>query len=198
MPEPVLVVATRNPGKLAELQALLRGRGIGVLGLDAFPSIPEAAEAGDSFAANALAKARAYAAATGRPVLAEDSGLEVDALGGAPGIHSARWVPGSDADRTLALLQRLAGVPTEARTARYVSVLALAAPDGREHLFRGTLAGRIAMAPRGSGGFGYDPVFLLPDGRTVAELTREEKNAISHRGQALRQALTVIPAFASA
>lgn len=177
------------------MQSLLQARGIEVLGLDAFPDVPEVEEDGATFEANALKKARAYAAVTGRPVLAEDSGLAVDALGGAPGVHSARWVPGTDQDRNAALLARLEGVPDAARTARYVSVIALRAPDGRERVFRGALEGRIARAPRGSGGFGYDPIFLLPDGRTAAELTRDEKNAISHRGQALRQALAAIPEF---
>lgn len=164
-----------------------------MLGLD--PDIPDVEEDGETFAANALKKARTYCAASGKPVLAEDSGLAVDALGGAPGVHSARWAPGSDLDRVHALLARLEGVPDAERTARYVSVIALVAPDGRERLFRGALEGRIAAAPRGTNGFGYDPVFLLPDGRTAAELTREQKNAVSHRGQALQQAVAVIPEF---
>lgn len=192
---PTLLVATRNRGKLAEFAALLAPHGVAVEGLDAHPGVPEVEEDGATFVANALKKARTYAQATGLPVLAEDSGLEVDALGGEPGVRSARWVPGTDADRVQALLDRLQGVPLAARTARYRCAIALAAPDGREAVFQGTWEGRIALVPRGTGGFGYDPVFLLPDGRTAAELTRDEKNALSHRGQALRQALAALPGF---
>lgn len=190
---PTLVLATRNPGKVAELQELLGAAGIQALGLP--PDVPEVEEDGDTFEANALKKARSYAQATGLPVLAEDSGLEVDALGGRPGVHSARWVPGTDADRVQALLREMEGVLPEQRTARYVSVIALATPAGHEELFRGTLEGRIAPAPRGTGGFGYDPILVLPDGRTVAELTMMEKNRISHRQAAFRKALAALPAF---
>ncbi len=195
MPQPKLLVATRNQGKLEELQVLLQPRGIEVMSLDAFDPIPDVEEDGETFVANALKKARTYCNLTGRPVLAEDSGLAVDALGGAPGVHSARWVPATDRDRVEALLARLKDVASEQRTARYVSVIALAAPDGREQTFQGTLEGRIATAPRGTGGFGYDPVFELSSGRTAAEVTREEKNAISHRGKALRRALAALEQF---
>jgi len=192
-PRPRLVLATRNPGKVAEFRALLEPAGVEVLGLD--PRIPEVEEDGATFAENALKKALTYARATGLPVLADDSGLEVDALGGRHGVHSARWVPGTDADRNRALLRELEGVPPERRTARYVCVVALADPAGRHRLFRGTLEGRIALAPRGTGGFGYDPIMELPDGRTVAELDLAEKNRISHRQAALRQALAALPSF---
>ncbi|MFZ5814279.1 MAG: RdgB/HAM1 family non-canonical purine NTP pyrophosphatase [Bacillota bacterium] len=186
-----LVLASRNPGKIRELQALLAEREIEVVGLD--PSVPDVEETGSSFEENALLKARAACAATGLPALGEDSGLAVDALGGEPGIHSARWVAGSDADRMYALLERMAHLPDDQRSGRYVSVIAIVTPDGREELFRGELEGRIARAPRGSGGFGYDPVFELPEGRTTAEISMEEKNAISHRARALARCLERLP-----
>lgn len=192
---PEVVVATRNPGKAAELAALLAPAGVRVRSLDDFPHAGEVEEDGATFEANARKKARAAAIATGRVAVADDSGLEVDALGGEPGVRSARWVPGTDRDRVDALLQRLEGVPDPARTGRFVSVVAVVHPDGRERVFRGTLEGRIAREPRGTGGFGYDPVLELPDGRTVAELTLEEKNAISHRGRAFRQALVALEEF---
>lgn len=188
-----LVLATKNPGKIREFRSLLAGAGIEVIGLD--PDAPEIRETGSTFEENALIKARAACARTGLPALAEDSGIVVDALGGEPGVHSARWVPGSDEDRVLALLARMAGVPAERRTCRYVSVIAVVLPSGREELFRGELEGRLAEAPRGTGGFGYDPIFEVADGRTVAEMTLEEKNAISHRSRALARCLERLPAL---
>lgn len=192
---PEVVLATRNPGKAVELAALLGPAGVRVRTLAEFPFAPEVEEDGATFEENARKKARAAAAATGRPAMADDSGLEVEALGGEPGVRSARWVPGTDADRVAALLRRLEGVPGPARKARFVCAAALVHPDGREAVFRGTLEGRIATVPRGTGGFGYDPVFELPDGRTVAELTPEEKNAVSHRGRAIRLAVQALPDF---
>ncbi|MBP2019131.1 XTP/dITP diphosphohydrolase [Symbiobacterium terraclitae] len=188
-----LVLASKNPGKLREFRDLLAGRSIEVIGLD--PDAPEVAETGTTFEQNALIKARAAAAATGLPALAEDSGIVVDALGGEPGVRSARWVPGSDEDRLRALLARMEGVPAELRTARYVSVIAVVLPSGREELFRGEWEGRLTEAPRGTGGFGYDPIFELPDGRTAAELTLQEKNAVSHRARALARCLERLPAL---
>jgi XTP/dITP diphosphohydrolase len=182
-----LVLATRNPGKIRELQALLADKQIEVVGLD--PSIPDVEETGTTFEENALIKARAACAATGLPALGEDSGLAVDALGGEPGIRSARWVPGSDADRMYALLERMQYVPDDQRSGRYVSVIAIVTPDGREELFRGELEGRLTRAPRGTGGFGYDPIFELAGGKTTAEISMEEKNAISHRARALAKCL---------
>jgi XTP/dITP diphosphohydrolase len=185
-----LLVATTNPGKLRELTALLADLGLELVtpvdvGLDL-----DVAETGGTFAANAVLKARAFAAAGALPALADDSGLEVDALDGFPGVQSARWVPGSDADRVAALLARLAGVPAPRRTARFRSVAALAWPDGHAETADGHVEGRIALAPRGSGGFGYDPVFLVEDGghagdRTMAELPPDEKNRLSHRARAV-------------
>lgn len=186
-----LVLASKNAGKIRELQSLLSDSGIAVTGLD--PSMPDVEETGASFEENALIKARAACAVTGLPALGEDSGLAVDALGGEPGIHSARWVPGTDADRMYALLERLKGIPDENRSGRYVSCIALVMPDGREAVVRGELEGRIGHEPRGTGGFGYDPAFVLPDGRTTAELTMAQKNAISHRGKALQKALVLLP-----
>lgn len=191
MSEKRLVLASKNPGKLRELQAMLAGSGIAVVGLD--PEAPEVEETGDSFEANALIKAQAAVAAMGLPALGEDSGLEVDALGGEPGIRSARWVPGSDADRMYALLERMEGIPAPRRMGRYVSCIAIVTPAGREEVVRGTMEGEIGLTPRGTGGFGYDPIFLLPDGRTVAELSMAEKNAVSHRSKSLAQARALLP-----
>jgi XTP/dITP diphosphohydrolase len=145
-------------------------------------------EDGDTLEANALAKARAGCRATGRPTLADDSGLFVDALGGAPGVHSARYAgPAGDPVANCAkLLQALSGVPPEERGATFRSVIALVLPDGPEHLFRGACPGRIATAPRGEGGFGYDPLFEVAEtGATFAEMTGEQKHGFSHRGRAL-------------
>jgi XTP/dITP diphosphohydrolase len=193
---PVLVLATRNRHKVDEMRALLAEIDIEVVGLDAFAQAPEPEETGETFAENARIKAASAARATGHFALADDSGLCIDALGGRPGVHSARWAgPGSGAkewiDKTL---RELEGVPDPERTARYVCVLALAAPDGAVlGEAEGVFEGRIARAPRGAGGFGYDPIFLLPDGsRTAAELSPDEKNARSHRSQALRAALPLL------
>ncbi len=188
-----LVLASKNEGKLREFRSLLAGAGIEIIGLG--PDAPEVPETGQTFEENALIKARVAAAFTGLPALAEDSGIAVDALGGEPGVHSARWVPGTDEDRLHALLARMVGVPAERRTARYVSVIAVVLPSGREELFRGELEGRLTEAPRGTGGFGYDPIFEVEGGRTVAEMTLEEKNAISHRSRALAKCMERLPAL---
>lgn len=185
-----LVFATTNAGKRFELMALLEGA-LEVVGPEAFPNIPEVVEDAESFAGNALKKARVFAEATGLPALADDSGLCVDALDGRPGVHSARYAP-TDAARIIKLLAELQAMPRERRTARFKCALALVKPDGWERSVQGLCEGRIAIAPRGQNGFGYDPIFELPDGRTMAELTREEKAKVSHRGQAfvrLRPAL---------
>ena len=187
-----LIIATSNPHKVEEIGAVL-----GQIGIQCMPmqdaGIPEPEEDGATFEANARIKAIAYAKALGVTVLADDSGLEVDALGGAPGVHSARYagVGATRAERDAAnnakLLRELAGVPQERRTARFVCVLCVARPDGSIVAeARGHFEGSIGEAPRGSNGFGYDPLLVLPDGRTSAELTSEEKNARSHRGNALR------------
>jgi XTP/dITP diphosphohydrolase len=188
---PLLVVATGNPGKLAELRALLAGLPLRVAGLAEFPPLAFPDE-GDDYAANAAAKARAAAAALGAPALADDSGLEVDALGGAPGPRSARFGgPGlDDAGRAALLLRELAAHTGAPRGARFVCVAAVALPGGALRSARGSCAGRIASAPRGRSGFGYDPVFepdeqAAPGRRTLAELGPEEKARISHRARAL-------------
>lgn len=186
-----LVLASKNPGKIRELQAMFQDAGITVVGLD--PATPDVEETGVTFEENALIKARAACAATGLPALGEDSGLAVDALGGEPGVHSARWVPGSDADRMYALLERLKAVPDGQRASRYVSCIAIVTPSGKEAVVRGELEGEIGHEPRGSGGFGYDPVFVLPGGQTTAEITMAEKNAISHRGKSLAKAMAILP-----
>ena len=187
-----LTVATSNPHKVEEISAVLGQIGIACVPMEA-AGIPEPVEDGDTFEANARIKAIAYAKALGVTVLADDSGLEVDALGGAPGVHSARYagVGATRAERDAAnnarLLRELAGVPHARRTARFVCVLCVARPDGSIVAeARGHFEGWIGEASRGSNGFGYDPLLVLTDGRTSAELTPDEKNARSHRGNALR------------
>jgi XTP/dITP diphosphohydrolase len=179
-----LLVATTSAGKLREIEAALAGLDIELLGLRDRPvAMPE--ETGASFEENAALKARAALAATGLPALADDSGLEVDALDGEPGVRSARWenLP-DDQARYRRLLETLRGRPD--RTARFVSVIVLALPGGEELVFRGEAEGWITDAPRGDGGFGYDPVFHSVElGKTFAEATLEEKAAVSHRGRAL-------------
>ncbi|MCA3012594.1 MAG: RdgB/HAM1 family non-canonical purine NTP pyrophosphatase [Myxococcaceae bacterium] len=179
-----LVFATTNRGKLVELEGLVGAR-LSVRSLKDFPSLGEIAETADTFEGNAALKAVAVAAATGRWALADDSGLEVDALGGRPGVWSARYAP-TDAERIAKLLSELEGVPAEARSARFVCALCLASPAGATVFRRGTCEGRIGVTPRGEHGFGYDPIFVLPSGHTLAELTHEQKSGLSHRGQAFR------------
>lgn len=193
MAPPTLVMASRNPGKIRELAALLADSGVRLLSLADFPRLPEIPEEGATFAENAAAKALAVARLTGHPALADDSGLMVDALGGAPGVFSARYAqdrtgprPPTDADNWGKLLDELKNVPWEARGARFVCELALATPDGRLLRARGECAGVIAFAPQGDAGFGYDPVFWVPEyGATMAQLGPGIKNQISHRGRAL-------------
>jgi XTP/dITP diphosphohydrolase len=180
-----LLLATRNPGKLRELRA--RVHGLDVLSLDDVPPMPEVEETEDTLEGNARLKALAAARATALWTVADDSGLFVDALGGTPGVRSARYVPGSDADRVQALLGAMERVPDAERGGAFRCVLALASPERGEVRFaRGECRGSILRAPRGTGGFGYDPVFLLPElGRTMAELSLEEKSRVSHRARAL-------------
>lgn len=182
-----LVFATHNLGKVRELQALL-GQ-IEVRSLRDFPHLAPIDEDGATFEANAEKKARAAAAATGLAALADDSGICVDALDGAPGIHSARFHPGTDADRVHALLEALRGVPDTRRGAVFRCALYLALPGGGAGVGEtGECRGLVAQRPSGSGGFGYDPIFFLPElGRTCAELPPEEKNRLSHRAKAFAQ-----------
>jgi XTP/dITP diphosphohydrolase len=190
-----ILVATTNPGKLRELRQVLGPVGLELSSLDDLPSpLDEPEEDGVTFAANARLKALAYAAGSGRSCLAEDSGLVVDALDGAPGVYSARYAGTEgtrderDARNNLKLLDELGNTPLDARTARYVCALCLVDAAGAVLAeTRGTFEGHIGFEPRGAGGFGYDPLFLVPGlGRTAAELSAEEKNARSHRGHAAR------------
>ena len=181
-----LVLATRNPGKARELAAPLAARGFAVQLPP--PAMPDVEETGGSFEENALLKAREVSKRTGLVAIADDSGLEVDALNGAPGVYSARYGhKSSDAERIAYLLENLKDVPAERRTAKFVCVITCLWPDGRRIVARGECPGQILFAPKGTGGFGYDPVFYLPElEKTYAELAPEEKNAISHRAQALQ------------
>lgn len=183
----VWVVATGNAGKLAEMRALLAELPVAIRGLAEYPGIVLPPE-GEDYTANAVAKARAASRQAGLPALGDDSGLEVDALGGRPGVHSARYGGAGldDRGRVALLLRELQGVPLSRRTARFVCVVALVTPEGATLTARGSCEGRILEAPRGAGGFGYDPVFA-PEGRaaSMAELGAEEKNALSHRGRAV-------------
>ena len=192
---PQLLIATTNAGKAAEFRQLLAGCGWEVVTPDELGLNLQVEETGQSYAENATIKAVEYSQANGLVALADDSGLEVDALGGRPGILSARYAGPdlTDPERVQALLGELAGVPDEERTARFRAVIAIAEPGGRVELVEGTVEGRIAREPRGENGFGYDPVFLLPErGVTTAELPPDEKNAISHRGVAARKARVVL------
>ncbi len=189
-----MVLATHNAKKLAELRRLVVAAGldVAVLGLGDLPSYPEPAETETTFEGNALIKARAAVARTGRIALADDSGIAVDRLNGMPGVRSARWAgPGStDAANNELLLRQLDDVPDPYRTARFVCAMAMATPDGTEVVRHGVVEGRLLTEPRGENGFGYDPLFV-PDGhqQTTAELDPAAKDAISHRGRAVRAIL---------
>ncbi len=199
-----LVLATGNKGKIAELAAPLRHLNIEVMGLTAFPGLPPVEETGATFEENALLKARAAAAATGLPALADDSGLCVDALNGAPGIYSARYgsdlplLPdeSQDARNIRKLLAALKDVPEGNRGGSFICVMAAALPNGYAVTAKGSWKGQLLSAQKGSNGFGYDPVFYIPElGRTVAELSREEKMTLSHRALALKGLLRLWPEF---
>ncbi|HEY8490921.1 MAG TPA: XTP/dITP diphosphatase [Dehalococcoidia bacterium] len=199
MDRPVLLLATGNAGKVRELRQLLAGVPFELATPADLGLRLEVEEDGQTYHENALKKATAYAAAAGLPALADDSGLEVDVLDGRPGVHSARYVgqAASDGDRIGALLAELRGVPPERRTARFRAVIAVAAPDGRRWTAEGTVEGVIAQEPRGRSGFGYDPIFLLPElGRTMAELPAEEKNRVSHRARAAAGARRILEELA--
>jgi XTP/dITP diphosphohydrolase len=198
-----VLVASRNAKKLKELRRVLESAGvvgIQLVGLNEVPEFPETPETGATFEENALVKARDGAAATGLPCVADDSGLEVDALNAMPGVLSARWsgTHGDDAANTALVLAQMSDTPDERRGAAFVSACALVVPGGVERVVRGTWPGSIARAPRGDGGFGYDPVFV-PEGdeRSAAELTPEEKDAASHRGRALAQLVPDLAALVS-
>lgn len=184
-----MVIASANQGKIAEIRASFQGLPIEIHSLAEFGTIPEAEETGKTFAENALLKAHYYAKQTGMACLADDSGLEVDALGGDPGVYSARFAgdAASDEDNNQKLLAALRGVPEGQRSARFRCVLAFLDTDGAVIMADGTCEGIILEAPRGAGGFGYDPLFYMPElDATLAEISIAEKNAVSHRGQALK------------
>jgi XTP/dITP diphosphohydrolase len=201
-----IVVATKNPGKLREIRQVLADLPVRIAGLEQFGQVEEPEEHGATFAQNARDKAMYYARATGQWCLADDSGLEVDSLGGEPGVHSARYAADTvppqspraviDGANNAKLLERLSGAKDEDRTARFVCHLALA--DGDRVIVEtfDTFEGRILLAPRGRNGFGYDPLFYVPEkGCTSAELPEEEKNLISHRGKALRHFASLLKAI---
>ena len=191
-----VVLASRNASKVAEMARILDDAGlhVDVVGLDAFDGVPEVPETEATFEGNALLKARAVCAATGVPAVSDDSGLCVDALNGMPGVLSARWSGGQGDVANLELvLAQLADTPDERLGAQFRCAVALVLPDGREAVVHGEMRGHLVRAPRGTNGFGYDPIFV-PDGgtRTSAELSATEKDAISHRGNALRALVPVL------
>ncbi|NPU84607.1 MAG: XTP/dITP diphosphatase [Syntrophaceae bacterium] len=182
-----VVFASRNRGKIREIRALLAGLPISLLSLDDFPDAPDVEEDGETFLANAQKKALAIAHYTGHPALADDSGLTVDALDGAPGVHSARYAGenADDARNIEKLLREMKNVPKEGRNAAFRCILVICEPDGSCESYEGAWEGIIAETPDGDGGFGYDPVFYVPAlGKTVARLSLEEKNRLSHRARA--------------
>jgi XTP/dITP diphosphohydrolase len=187
-----IVLATRNKKKIAEIKRITAGNLITILSLDNFPDCPETVEDRDTFEGNAVKKAVEVCRCTGKPALADDSGLEVDALNGAPGVYSARYAggsgPGTDVRNYEKVLAKLTDVPEEKRGAQFVCCMALAFPDGTVSTFLGNVKGRIGMEPKGKTGFGYDPVFI-PEGfdRTFAEMSGEEKDKLSHRGKAIEK-----------
>ncbi|NLZ43308.1 MAG: XTP/dITP diphosphatase [Clostridia bacterium] len=195
---PRLVLASKNKGKLRELETMLAGSSWELCSVADFPELPPVVENGQTFRENAVKKALTVANILKEWTLADDSGLEVDALGGAPGVYSARFAgePGDDRKNNEKLLRLLAGVPVEQRTARFRCVLALASPGGEIWTTERTCEGLIGLAPRGNRGFGYDPLFYLPElGVTMAELPEEKKNEISHRGKAMRDLLAHLQAI---
>lgn len=195
-----LVLATHNAGKVAEMREILAeidlGGPVELLGMDSFPEVDDVVESGVTFAENALLKAHAVARATQLPALADDSGLAVDVLGGSPGVFSARWSGrhGDDLANLELLLAQLGDVPDEHRGAHFACAVALALPSGKEQVWFGRMPGQVIRQARGTGGFGYDPIFV-PDGetRTSAQLSPQEKHAISHRGKAFRAVAADLP-----
>jgi len=193
-----VLLATRNPKNLVELQRILSG--VSLVGLDDVPRYDEVPETGLTFAQNALIKARSGVAATGLPTVADDSGLAVDALNGMPGVFSARWAGrhGDDKANLELVLAQVVDVPDPLRGASFICSAALVLPDGREWTVDGEMRGRLVGAPRGSGGFGYDPIFVASgESRTNAELLPAEKDAISHRGKAFRALAALVAELAA-
>jgi len=190
-----IIIATKNPGKAKEFAEIFAPMGVEVKTLLDFPEVPDVEETGTTFEENALIKANEIARLFGKPVLADDSGLEIDALDGRPGVYSARYA-GEEKDNEANIqkvLQELEGVPEEMRTARFRAVLALVIPGNDPILVEGTCEGVILEEKRGTQGFGYDPIFYVPErGKTMAEMAPEEKNSISHRGKALQKLKEVL------
>lgn len=194
-----LVLATRNKDKVRELQEMLKSTGYEVVSLLDYPGLEDVVEDGDTFEANAIKKAREIAAATGELTMADDSGLEVDYLDGAPGVYSARFAGehGDNKANNEKLLRLLEGVPWEERTARFKCVVAVAIPKGKVETATGTCEGIITTEYRGKEGFGYDPLFYFPEfDKTFAELDSEAKNSVSHRGNALKKVPAVFASLA--
>jgi XTP/dITP diphosphohydrolase len=190
-----IIVATKNRGKAREIRRELKDAGLKILSLNDFSDVPEIKEDGKSFEENALKKARFFSNYFGKPAVADDSGLEVNALGGLPGIYSARYAGqgANDREKNQKLLKEMEGIPVSRRGAKFRCVMALVAPEGEERVVEGTCRGRIGFKEVGRKGFGYDPLFFLPEyGKTMAQLTVEEKNRISHRGKALRKLKRVL------
>lgn len=193
-----IVIASQNQGKISEFTELLNPLQVEVLSLKDFPEISDIPETGSTFEENALLKAREVAKKTGLLSLADDSGLEVDYLGGKPGIYSARFAgePKSDARNNAKLLKLLTGVPWEKRTAQFKCVIAIALPAGKELCFTGSCQGIILENPQGEGGFGYDPLFYVEkEGQTFAQLNSDIKNEISHRGQGVKKAMNFLKGY---
>jgi XTP/dITP diphosphohydrolase len=200
MPPLEIVVATRNPGKLKEIGAILEDYPVILLSLKDFPDVPEIPEDGETFAENAAKKAGTVARLTGRVAIADDSGLAVDALQGRPGVYSSRYAGENttDEDRYRKLLKEMESIPDGKRQGAFVCAAAVALPSGKAEIVESEIRGSIAFEPRGQHGFGYDPVFFIPEfGRTVAELEPELKNRISHRAKALEKLKEILPKFLS-
>jgi XTP/dITP diphosphohydrolase len=195
-----IIIATRNPGKLREIEAILSPLPLKILSLKNFPGIPEVLEDGATFAENAGKKATTIAHLTGRLSIADDSGLAVDALKGRPGVFSSRYggENATDQEKCQKLLEEMAEIPQGQREATFLCVIAVALPDGKMQVVQGECRGSIAFAPRGKHGFGYDPLFFVPEfSKTMAELEPEVKNRISHRARALEQLKLILPKFLS-
>lgn len=193
-----VIVATRNKGKIREIREALKGLGLRIYALSDFSDVPEIEEDGKSFAENALKKAHFYSKYFGKLTIADDSGLEVDGLGGLPGIYSARYAGegASGQENNQKLLREMQGLPVSKRGARFRCIIAAVSHDGKEAVAEGSCKGRIGFKEKGKKGFGYDPLFVLPNSKkTMAELSLEEKNAISHRGKAIRKIRRIIQSF---
>jgi len=197
-PSKEVVIATRNTGKLRELEAILAPFSLKLISLKDFPEIPDVLEDGATFSENAGKKARTVAHLTGRLTIADDSGLCVDVLQGRPGIFSSRFAgdKATDRERYQKLLDEMTGIPEGQRGAEFICVMAIVSPEGEMQTVEGKCRGRITFTPQGKHGFGFDPIFFVPElGKTMAELTPEVKNQISHRGQALKKLKLILPQF---